>query len=143
VFLVYVDAFARIMVRDLLDKSACLLLAPKRSAQTAKWPRLERFAARAVTTLKSGMISKFVRFVRNQIVCIVHKFHIAMSVTSISATIAKIPSSVEYAARNIAMSAIPIGYLALDATSHFVLNAKMYSFVMGAWCHCATTARIG
>jgi hypothetical protein len=92
VFLVYVDAFAKIMVRDLLGKSAwCLLLPPKSNAQTAKWPRLERFAARAVTILKIRMISKAVRFVISQNVCIVHKFHIAVSVMSNSATIAKIP----------------------------------------------------
>jgi hypothetical protein len=142
VFLVYVDAFARIMVRDLLGKSACLLLPPGSNAQTAKRPRLEIFAARAVTTLPIGIISEAVRFVISQNALIVSIFHIAVSVTSISASIAKIPSSVECAAWNIAMSAIPIGYLAVDATSLFVLNAKICSSVTGVTSHSATTARI-
>jgi hypothetical protein len=135
------DAFAKTMVRDLLGKSACLLLPPKSNAQTAKWPRLERFAARAVTTLTSRIISEAVRFVISPNALLVSIFHIAMCVTSNSATIAKIPSAVECATRNVAMSAIQIGYLAVDASSHFVLNAKICSSVAGAASHFATTAR--
>jgi hypothetical protein len=119
-----VDTFVKIMVRDLLDKSACLLLAPKSDAQTASMPRLEGFAVRAVTSLTSMIVSKAVRFATSQNALIASKFSIALRVTSISVTIAKIPSSVEDAARNFAMSAVPIGYLAVDATSHFCLGCK-------------------
>jgi hypothetical protein len=140
---VCLDAIAKIMVRDLLGKSACLvLLPPKRNAQTAKWPRLERFAARAVTTLTIGITSESARFVISQNALIVRIFQLAMSVTSNSASTAKIPSFVESAAWNIAMSAIPIGYLAVDATKNFVLNAKICSSVTGVASHSATTARI-
>jgi hypothetical protein len=140
---VCLDAFAKIMVRDLLGKSAWLLLAPNSNAQTAKWPRLERFAARAVTALTIVIFSETARFVISQNALIVRIFQIVMSVKSNSATIAKIPSSVKGAAWNIAiMSAIPIGHLAVDATSHFVLNAKICSSVTGATSYSATTARI-
>jgi hypothetical protein len=84
------------MVRD-LDKSGCLL-APRRNAQTAKWPRLVGIAAEIVTTFPNGIISAIAMFAISQnatnawILCIV------TSATKNSATTAKIASTVGSAA---------------------------------------------
>jgi hypothetical protein len=133
-------AFVKIMGRG-SSKSRCVP-APKSNAQTAKWPRLKRFAAGAVTIFPSGMISLAARFVRSQNAMAVRILQIAPSATSNSATIAKFHSSVESVGWNFAMIAIAIGYLAVDATTRFVLNAKICLSVRGATSHSATTARI-
>lgn len=134
------DASVAIMVRD-LSKSRCLL-APKDNVQTAKWPRLKRFAAGAVKTFPSGIISLVAIFVISQNALAVRLFQNAPSATGNSATIAKIPSSVESAAWNFATIAIAIGYIAVNANRHFVLIAKICSSVADVKSHSATTARI-
>jgi hypothetical protein len=119
-----IDAFAKITVRTLLVKYVlvlCLLhvapksnvlVAPISNVQTAKCPRLARFAAGSVTTFPSGIISATATFVKRQ-----------------SAMIA--PSSVYNAARNSAPSA-KILTIAKSARYHFVFIVKKRLTVLNA-----------
>jgi hypothetical protein len=129
---VCIDAFAKITVRTLVKYVLVLcllrvapksnvLVAPKSNVQTAKCPRLARFAAESVTTFPSGIISATATFVKRQ-----------------SAMIA--PSSVYSAARNSAPSA-KILTIAKSARYHCVFIVKKRLTVLNARRHSATTAK--